>query len=221
MQMPKKNKLPAKIDAVIRSFGIADLRALSEENTNVIDGHAAVYDQKTDIGGYFYEVIERGAFDNTNFDDVLFCVNHDLRKIPLARSRRNNGNSTMQLSVDDKGLYIKAALDTDNNAEAKSLYSAVSRGDISGMSFMFYVEEERWANLDTDMPTRYISKIKTVREVSAVNFPAYDGTDINARDQAVLDNAAMALENARSSLDNGNDEQEALRLARLKFEKLY
>jgi phage head maturation protease len=104
MQMPKKNKLPAKADAVIRSFGIADLRALSEENTNVIDGHAAVYDQKTDIGGYFYEVIERGAFDNTNFDDVLFCVNHDLRKIPLARSRRNNGNSTMQLSVDDKGL---------------------------------------------------------------------------------------------------------------------
>jgi uncharacterized protein len=219
--MGKNNKIPVKTEPVIRSFGIADLRALSQDNSNTIDGHAAVYDQQTDIGGYFYEVIERGAFDGTNFDDVLFCVNHDLRKIPLARSRRNNGNSTMQLSIDDKGLYINASLDTDNNAEAKSLYSAVNRGDISGMSFMFYVEEERWTNLDTDMPTRYISKVKTVREVSAVNFPAYDGTDINARDQAVLDNAAMALENARSQLDNSNNEQEALRLEKLKFEKLY
>jgi HK97 family phage prohead protease len=214
-----KNKLPLKAEPVIRSFGIADLRAITDANS--IDGHAAVYDQKTDIGGYFYEVIERGAFDNTNFDDVLFCINHDLRKIPLARSRRNNGSSTMQLSIDDQGLYIKASLDIEGNAEAKSLYSAVSRGDINGMSFMFYVEEERWANLDTDMPTRYISKIKTVREVSAVNFPAYTGTDINARDQAALDNAATALENARSQLDNSNNEQEVLRLEKLKFEKLY
>jgi HK97 family phage prohead protease len=219
--MDNKNKLPVKSDPVLRSYGIADLRAITQDSSNIIEGHAAVYDQKTDIGGYFYEVIERGAFDGTNFDDVLFCINHDLRKIPLARSRRNNGNSTLQLSVDDTGLYIKASLDVDNNSEAKSLYSSVSRGDINGMSFMFYVEEERWTNLDTDMPTRFISKIKTVRDVSAVNFPAYEGTDINARDQAVLDNAAKALENARSSLDNDKSEQEELRLAKLKFETLY
>lgn len=218
--MGKKTKLlPLKAEPVIRAFGIQDLRAIGDETTNSIEGHPAVYDQKTDIGGWFYEIIERGAFDSTNFDDVLFCVNHDLRKLPLARSRRNNGNSTMQLSVDDKGLSIKATLDTDNNAEAKSLYSAVSRGDIDGMSFMFYVEEERWTNLDTDMPTRYISKIKTVREVSAVNFPAYTGTDINARDQAVLDNAAMALENARSELDNSKSEQ-LLALEKLKIQLL-
>lgn len=218
--MSKKSKLLAlKVEPVIRSFGIDDLRAVSDEITNSIEGHPAVYDQKTDIGGWFYEIIERGAFDSTNFDDVLFCVNHDLKKLPLARSRRNNGNSTMQLKVDDKGLSIKATLDTDNNSEAKSLYSAVSRGDIDGMSFMFYVEEERWTNLDTDMPTRYISKIKTVREVSAVNFPAYIGTDINARDQAALDNAAKALENARSELDNSQNEQ-LLALEKLKIQLL-
>jgi uncharacterized protein len=210
MVMGKKSKLPIKSDPVIRSFGIADIRAIIDENS--IDGHAAVYDQKTDIGGWFYEIIERGAFDSTNFDDVLFCVNHDLRKIPLARSRRNNGSSTMQISIDGKGLYFKASLDVEGNAEAKSLYSAVSRGDINGMSFMFYVEEERWTNLDTDMPTRYISKIKTVREVSAVNFPAYTGTDINARDQAALDSAVKALENARSELDNSKNELEVLKL---------
>jgi HK97 family phage prohead protease len=215
-------KLPLKDEPVIRSFGIADLRAVEpEENeTPYIEGHPAVYDQKTNIGNYFYEVIERGAFDGCDFDDVLFCVNHDLRKIPLARSRRNNGNSTMKLNLDDKGLYIKADLDTDSNSEAKSLYSAVKRSDIDGMSFIFYVQEQRWTDMDKEMPTRYISKIKRVREVSAVNFPAYTGTDINARDQSVLDNAEMALENARSELDNSKSVQQ-LELERLKLEKLH
>lgn len=208
--MPKK-KLPSKDEMAIRSFNMQDLRAV--DDGYYIEGHAAVYDEKTNIGGLFYEVIERGAFDECDFDDVLFSVNHDLTKIPLARSRRNNENSTMQLKVDDKGLYIRANLDVENNTEAKNLYSAVKRRDIDGMSFIFYVQEDRWEDLDKDMPTRHILKIKKVREVSAVNFPAYSGTDINARDQAVLDNAAKALENARSKeLDNSKEQIEILRL---------
>lgn len=118
----------------------------------------------------------------------------------------------MQLVLDDKGLYIKANLDVENNNEARSLYSAIKRGDIDGMSFIFYVDEEKWEDIESDMPTRRIQKIKKVIEVSAVNFPAYTGTDINARDQAVLDNAAMALENARSQLDNSKSELELLRI---------
>lgn len=208
--MTKKN-LPSKDEIVIRSFNMSDLQAV--DDGNYIEGHAAVYDEKTNIGDYFYEIIERGAFDECDFDDVLFSVNHDMRKIPLARSRRNNGNSTMQLNLDTKGLYVKADLDVENNAEAKSLYSAVKRGDIDGMSFIFYVEEDRWEDLDKDMPTRHILKVKKVREVSAVNYPAYGGTDINARDQAVLDNAVQALENARSKeLDNSKEQLEVLKL---------
>lgn len=196
----KKPKVDINVP-VTRSFSIDDLRAVPEGS--YIEGHPAVYDQKTNIGSYFYEVIERGAFDRCNFDDVLFSVNHDLRKIPLARSRRNNGNSTMQLRLDEKGVYIKADLDVERNSEAKSLYSAVEREDIDGMSFIFWVGKEEWSELDTEMPTRRIKEVKQVIEVSAVNFPAYSGTDINARDKAVLDNAAMALDNARSSvLDN-------------------
>jgi hypothetical protein len=203
-------KLPTTDEMVIRSFSMQDLQAA--ENENYIEGHAAVYNQKTNIGGYFYEVIERGAFDECDFDDVLFSVNHDLGKIPLARSRRNNGNSTMQLNLDNKGLYVRADLDTENNSEAKNLYSAVKRGDINGMSFIFYVQEDRWVDLDKDMPTRHIVKVKKVREVSAVNYPAYSGADINARDQAVLDNAVKALDNARSELDNSQAELELLKL---------
>ncbi|MCX7570404.1 HK97 family phage prohead protease [Tumebacillus sp. DT12] len=205
--------LPAKEAPVKRSFGLVDLRAV--EDGNYIEGHPAVYDQKTNIGGWFNEIIERGAFDGCDFDDVLFSVNHDLRKIPLARSRRNNGNSTMQLRTDERGLYIRANLDVESNSEAKSLYSAVKREDIDGMSFIFYVSDEKWEDLDTDMPTRRIQKIRKVIEVSAVNFPAYSGTDINARDQAALDNARQALDNARSQLDNSKSESE-LELLKLK-----
>ncbi len=209
----KKTNLPNKAEPVKRNFGLMDLRAIDDEQTGTyIEGHPAIYDQRTDIGGWFYEIIERGAFDSCDFDDVLFSVNHDLRKIPLARSRRNNGNSTMQLQTNDRGLYIRANLDVEENSEAKSLYSAVKREDIDGMSFIFYVDEEKWEDLDSEMPTRRIQKIHKVIEVSAVNFPAYTGTDINARDKSVLDNAAKALENARSQLDNSKSEREILQL---------
>jgi HK97 family phage prohead protease len=115
--MAKKN-LPQKNIKEKRNFVSADLRAMTDGNT--IEGHAAVYDQVANINGWFNEIIERGAFDNTDFTDVLFSVNHDLDKIPLARSRNNNVNSTLQLNVDDVGLGIKANLDVINNADAKS-----------------------------------------------------------------------------------------------------
>ena len=203
-----KNKNPKPADTIVkRSFSIDDLAAA--ESGNTIQGHPAVYAQRTNIGGLFYEIIERGAFDKCDFDDVLFSVNHDLAKIPLARSRRNNGNSTMQLSLDDTGMLIRAELDVENNTEARNLYSAVKRQDINGMSFIFRVGHDEWEDLDSDMPTRRIKAVSKVIEVSAVTFPAYTGTDIDARDQGALDNASMALENARSRLDNLKSEQEA------------
>lgn len=205
-----KNKLPDNNETVVRSFGVADFRANDEEKT--IEGHPAVFEQKTNIGGYFYEIIERGAFDGTDFDDVLMCVNHDLRKVPLARSRRNNGSSTMQISIDDKGLFVKARPDTEQNSDARAVYSSVSRGDMDGMSFIFTIQDAKWTDLDTNMPTRHILKIRKVYEVGPVNMPAYSGTDIAARDQQALENARMALENARLTLDNEKNEWEALKL---------
>ena len=179
----------------MRSFGIADLRAADEGS--FIIGHPVVYGQKTSVCDLFHEVIERGALDNCDFGDVVFSINHDGRRIPLARSRRNNSGSTMQVGVDEKGLFIKADMDIENNADAKSLYSAVKREDVSGMSFVFFIGEERWEGLDTDMPVRHIQRISKILEVSAVNHPAYDGTDINARGTFMLDNAAKVLEHAR------------------------
>ena len=103
----------------------------------------------------------------------------------------------MQLTVDNDGMGIRVTLDTENNTEARSLYSAVQRGDISGMSFMFGIRDEEWDDLDSDHPTHRIKDISTVVEVSAVTFPAYDATEINARSKAALDNARSAVETAR------------------------
>jgi HK97 family phage prohead protease len=201
--------LPKKGERAKRNFVMADLRATepSQDNQAIISGHAAVFGQMTNIGGWFNEIIERGAFDKTDFTDVLLSVNHDLDKIPLARSRNNNVNSTLQLQVDNIGLAVRANLDIENNNDAKSLYSSINRGDMDGMSFIFYVSEERWDGLDTDMPTRHILSIDKVVEVSVVSFPAYDGTDIaSSRDKETLDSAKLALENARTQgLDSQKD----------------
>lgn len=183
------------------------------ERGSVLVGRPIVYESKTDIGGWFSETIARGALDKTDLTDVRFLVNHDTSKIPLARSRKNTENSTMRLTVDDDGMSIRVTLDTENNSEARNLYSAVQRGDISGMSFMFSINGQEWEDLDSDYPHRRITDIGSVVEVSAVTFPAYESTHINARDKSVLDNARQAVETARSqSVDTDKAELELLKL---------
>lgn len=166
------------------------------EGGNIIIGRPIVYGSRTDIG-LFDEVIEPGALERTDLSDVRFLVNHDTSKIPLARSRRNNGNSTMFLTQDEQGLGVRVTLDTENNSEARALYSAVSRGDISGMSFMFSVDSEEWENLESEHPLRRIKSISSVVEVSAVTFPAYNATEIYARSKEALENARQVVETAR------------------------
>lgn len=172
-----------------------------EAERGVITGRPIVYDSRTNLG-LFDEIIAGGALDKANLKDVRFLVNHDVSKIPLARSRNNNENSTMQLKIDEKGLAIRVKLDIQNNTEARNLYSAIERGDVSGMSFMFAVENDDWDGLDTEHPTRTIRSISNVVEVSAVTFPAYEKTEINVRDKQVLDNAKAALDGARRSLES-------------------
>lgn len=199
-----------------RSYSF-QIRAEETESGHIITGRPIVYNSRTDLG-LWDEVIDQGALDGADLTDVRFLVNHDISKIPLARSRRNNGNSTMQFSVDQMGLNLDwVKLDTENNSEARSLYSAVGRGDISGMSFMFSIDDAEWENLESDHPTRHIRKIGSVVEVSAVTFPAYESTEIYARSEEALENARSVLEKARQQnakpLDSGSD----LELAKAKF----
>ena len=100
-----------------RSF-LCDVRAENgqAENESVIEGRPIVYGSRTDLG-WFDEIIDAGALDGTDLTDVRFLVNHDLSKIPLARSRNNNMNSTMQLRPNENGLDITARIDIGANAK--------------------------------------------------------------------------------------------------------
>lgn len=194
----------------IRAFDF-EVRAEETERGKVLTGQPIVYDERTDLGWYD-EIIDNGALSETDLRDVRFLVNHNTDMIPLARSRNNNANSTMRMEIiEGKGMGIRVDLDTENNAEAKSLYSAVERGDISGMSFMFIVDEDSWEDLDSEHPTRHIRAISKVFEVSAVTFPAYEATSIQAR------GLSDALEGAKTSLESAKAAADAIELKKKKI----
>lgn len=195
-----------QVQTITRAYNFEIRAENNEKNGDHIVGRPIVYNSKTDLG-YFDEIIEAGALDKANLKDVRFLVNHNTDMIPLARSRNNNENSTMQLEVDKDGMGIRVNLDTENNSEARNLYSAIKRGDITGMSFMFTIDDEEWENLESDHPTRHIRKIGQVFEVSAVTFPAYEATEISARDKEALDSAKATLDSVKL-LDSNKRELE-------------
>lgn len=184
-------------DALVTRAYEATFRAVEDE-VGVIEGTPIVFDSDArihDWAGEFIERIDPHALDNADMRDVCLFVNHDTQKIALARSKNGNKNSTMSFEKDDKGLNMRAVLDVENNSEARALYSAIKRGDMDGMSFMFRVRGEEWEDLESDTPIRTITDISIVHEVSVVNFPAYPATSVSAR--ADTEEAVSPLVEAR------------------------
>jgi phage head maturation protease len=97
----------------------------------------------------------------------------------------------------------------------------VQRGDITGMSFMFSIDAQEWLDLDSEHPTRRITKIGRVVEVSAVTFPAYDATEISARSREALENARLDLEKAREQRAESVDTDKNLELEKAKYNYLF
>ncbi|MGX7091557.1 HK97 family phage prohead protease [Hutsoniella sourekii] len=162
----------AEIEANITHQKDTDNR--SEER--VLVGSPILYDTPTEIfvgSSSYTEIIERGALDGVNLNDTRLLYNHDTNKIPLARTPK-----TMQLSVDEAGLHMIATLaDTE---EARSVWTAVKRGDLSGMSFSFTVSSDGHT-YDSKTNIRRIHKIDKLYEISVVPFPAYPTTSVEAR----------------------------------------
>ncbi len=182
----------------IRSFDCEVNAQESKEGKRTLTGRAIVFGQKTNIGP-FDEVIERGAITPEVLKDVPLLLNHNQAGIPLARSRNNNENSSMQLILDDDGLSFKTTLDTANNMDSRALSSAVDRGDISGMSFMMLRVKDTWENLKSNHPLRHIIGVERIGEISAVTHPAYAQTSIESRGISnSLESALESLESARA-----------------------
>jgi HK97 family phage prohead protease len=178
-----------------------------------VRGVPIVFNSRTNLG-YFDEIIDPHALDECDLSDVRLCLNHDTSYV-YARSRRNNPKSTMRLQITATGMPIEADLAIGRSAKAADFYTAVGRGDIDQMSFMFRIDGEEWEDLETDHPLRRITKISSVVEVSAVTFPAYTETsiEINERSKEALESARAAVETARTQARRGDasDELELLK----------
>ena len=162
----------------MKEFRVTEIRAdvAAATGSLILTGRTIVFDTPTTIhdpAGEYIEIIKSGSLDHADLSDVRLLYNHDLSKVPLARTPK-----TMQLNVDQAGMTFTASLaDTE---EARAIHEAVKRGDLSGMSFAFKVPDggDTYNSLTN---TREINRIEKVLECSVVPFPAYPTTSIEAR----------------------------------------
>ena len=181
--------------------GKVESRASEDGSKITIIGQPVVFNQKTDIAGLWSESIAPGAIDTETLRDVRLLINHDFSGVPLARSRRNNANSTMRATFNDFAVDMEADLDA-KNPKAIEVDSAIKRGDITGMSFAFLVDGEEWDDLDTDYPHRTITHVSVIYEFSICTFPAYEGTSVASRS---LDSGKRSLADARAALESAKN----------------
>ncbi|MCX5570611.1 HK97 family phage prohead protease [Kaistia nematophila] len=145
----------------------------AEGDTTTVSGYAATFGDVADIGGYFKEVLARGAFTKTlQKADVRAFFDHDRGRV-LGRTTAG----TLRLQEDAKGLAVE--IDLPDTSDGRDIRTLIERGDISGMSFGFVVLRQEWDE-SGEIPLRTILEVE-LREVSIVSEPAYDGTSIALR----------------------------------------
>ena len=182
---------PTRKDRQFRAIQQWELRQAEESDGLYVEGYALTFDQPTvmfEMDGLEYkEMIDSRALLNSNMGDVIFNYNHGGKV--MARTR----NKTLELSVDERGLFVRAKL--DGTEEGRKLYEEIRGGYIDRMSFSFTVAEERY---DRENRMRVIEGIKRLYDVSAVDIPAYDTTSISARSffEAEAEKERKVLESA-------------------------
>lgn len=186
------------MERAIKEMRISELRALQQEEDSdemIIEGYAAVFEQETDLG-WCKEIISRDAFNDCNMSDCVLKYNHNDNCLILARTR----NKSLELIIDNKGLKTRAKLiDTTQN---RDIYKMIQAGLLDKMSFAFSVRKQEW---DYETDTRRITAISQLFDVSVVDFPAYDGTEIFARSKE-------AYEEEKRKYQEFKNEKEKLKL---------
>lgn len=165
----------------IKEVRLKELRALDndQEEKMIVEGYAIVFDEPTDLGGYT-EIIERSALNNCDMDDVCMKYNHEDGVLIMARTR----NKSLQLTVDEHGLKVYAELiDTSLN---RDIYKSIRAGLLDKMSFAFIVSDANWDTIN-GKDTRRISGISKLFDVSVVDVPAYDQTEVYARSKETVE----------------------------------
>ena len=170
--------------ADIANFSVEERAEEDGAKKLIIEGYAAVYDSETNIADCFLEEIAKGAFEGADMRDVPLKYNH-VDSVPiLARTR----NKSLKLTPDEKGLFVHAELlDTTDGVD---MYKRIQAGLIDKMSFAFTIEEAVWEWFEGEedkKEIRTITKIDKMFDVSVVDFPAYDQTEIYARNKEAIE----------------------------------
>lgn len=158
-----------------RVFGLDKIAITRAEGAAPkIIGHAAVFNQLTDIGGYFREQVAPGAFSEAiGRDDVRALFNHNPDYV-LGRNKAG----TLRMAEDDVGLAVE--IDPPDTQLARDLMVSMERGDITQMSFGFYVRKQKWEEDEDGVVTRTLVDVELF-DVSPVTYPAYPTTDVAVR----------------------------------------
>lgn len=161
----------------VRSVGLQEVTADNSNEELRLTGHAAVFERSTVLWEYdgvqYKEVISRGAFDNADMSKCCLKYNHSNSVPVMARVK----GGSLSLEIDNIGLKFDAKLfDTQTS---RDVYSIVKQGGLDKCSFAFTVEEDEY---DRATHTRTIKKIGKLLDVSVVDVPAYEDTDVSARD---------------------------------------
>lgn len=143
--------------------------------TRTIEGYGVVFNQYSHDLGWFKEKINRNAFEGVDMSDVVATVNHDFNLI-MART-----TNTLQLTIDDYG--VKYRFDAPNTTAGDDLLENVRNGNITGSSFMFTVEEDRWTfkTKSDEIDEREVLKVGRLIELGPVTMPAYPQTTASAK----------------------------------------
>lgn len=176
--------------------------ANNDENKQLVEGYAAVFNQRALIwesewsGWKYMEVIDRNAFNGADMSDTVFKYNHGDVAMILART----SNNTLTMNTDDKGLRISAdIIDTNNGTD---VYKLIKRGDLTKMSFAFTVKSERTeVDKENKIYTRTITAFDKIYDVAVIDFPAYDGTSIQARSKEYFVDLEKDLQKSKEEKD--------------------
>ena len=169
-------------------------------DTPHISGYFAVFNSIYEIAPGMSESIAPGAFSRTLSNDVRALINHDSTLV-LGRTKAH----TLELREDERGLWGDVAINP-NDGDAMNLYERVKRGDVDQCSFGFEIVSEE-TDFREDGSVHWTIKEINLFEVSACTFPAYEATNISARQAQRDDLTARRLEawkdRMKGALKNG------------------
>ena len=164
-----------------------------EEDGNLhISGYFAVFDGVYEIGPGMTESVDRHAFDNTLGGDIRALTNHDTSMV-LGRTKAH----TLELRVDEHGLWGDITINP-NDQDAMNLYERVKRGDVDQCSFGFNIVSEETEFRDDGSIHWTITEVE-LHEVSVCTFPAYEDTNVTAREAQRAELNGQRLEDWKTS----------------------